>query len=61
MVISMGHSTPLTRLHVVDDINGNGSIPANYVALIDNIATGVTPDVLALRIGTTGNPGNGDY
>ncbi len=56
---SMGHSTPLTRLHVVDDINDNGFIPANYVALIDNIATGVTPDVLALRIGTTENPGSG--
>jgi len=55
----IGHSAPTTRLHVKDDIDGNGFFLSSYVGLFENAATGTTPDVLALKIGTTGNPGSG--
>ncbi|WP_457666325.1 hypothetical protein [Thiolapillus sp.] len=53
---AIGLSDPLTRLHVVDIINSDSASPRNYVGLIENIATGTSADVLALKIGTTSDP-----
>jgi hypothetical protein len=56
----IGTYTPLTRLHVVDSIDGAASTE-NHVALIENSSTGTSPDVLVLKVGETAanlDPGN---
>jgi len=56
--IGINTTTPSTRFHVKHSVN-SGATPANHVALIENTSTGTSPDVLALKVGYTGNPGNG--
>jgi hypothetical protein len=55
-VVGVNSTSPLTRFHVRHAVNSTAT-PANHVALIDNYSTGTSPDVLALRVGYTGNPG----
>ncbi len=55
--VGIATTNPTNKLHVKSEINGNGSELSAYVAQIENTSTGSSPDVLALRIGTTGNPG----
>ncbi|MBN1424964.1 hypothetical protein JXA88_10440 [Candidatus Fermentibacteria bacterium] len=43
------------RLATLANINGDAT-PANHVALIQNTSSGTSPDVLALKVGYTGNP-----
>ncbi|MGA7306460.1 MAG: hypothetical protein WBW88_16390, partial [Rhodothermales bacterium] len=54
--VGIGEDVPVARLHVVDDINSGGDVVTNYVTLIDNVSTGTSADVLALRVGNS-NPG----
>jgi hypothetical protein len=56
--VGLGNSAPVNRLHAAEDTKlYNGFQVENYVALIENTATDPSADVLALKIGTTGNPG----
>ena len=49
-------STPQSRLHVVDDINGDAELLSSHVATIENRSSGDSADVLALKIGMS-SPG----
>ena len=52
--VGLGTTAPENKLHIAKSIDGNG-IPSNHVVQIENTSTGTSPDVLALRIRTTGN------
>ena len=52
----IGTNAPATQLHVVKSANGTGNIPADNVAVLENPNTNNSADVLALKIGGTGNP-----
>ncbi len=56
--VGIGVSAPSNQLHVAEAINGSADF-GNHVVGIHNTSTGSTPDVLALKVGTTGNPGVG--
>ncbi|MBL8520102.1 MAG: hypothetical protein JNK75_05455 [Betaproteobacteria bacterium] len=51
--VGLGIASPENKLHIAESIDGNG-IPSNHVVQIENTSTGSSPDVLALRIRTTG-------
>lgn len=53
--VGIGTNAPQNQLHVVESIDEVGTAP-NHVVQFENPATGVSPDVLALKVGTT-NPG----
>ncbi len=55
--VGIGTNAPGNQVHIVDNINGNGYYNTNYVTLIENTATGSSPDVLALKAGTD-DPGS---
>ena len=56
--VGIGVSAPSNQLHVAEAINASADFP-NHVVGIENTSTGSSPDVLALKVGTTGNPGIG--
>jgi hypothetical protein len=51
--LGIGTDTPTNRLHVQASLNFDAT-PAAHVALIENTSTGTSPDVLALKVRTTG-------
>ena len=53
--VGLGTNAPQNQLHVAESINAS-AIPANHVAQIENTSTGSSGDVLALKVGFTGNP-----
>jgi hypothetical protein len=53
--VGINTNAPLNEFHVVGSHNASASV-ANHVAVIDNVSTGNGADVLALRMGITGNP-----
>lgn len=53
--VGLGTGSPANQLHVTESINADAS-PGNHVAQIQNTSTGNSGDVLALKIGYTGNP-----
>lgn len=53
--VGLGTNAPDNQLHVTEAINASAT-PANHVAQIENTSTGNSGDVLALKIGYTGNP-----
>lgn len=53
--VGLGTGNPANQLHVTEGLNASAT-PANHVAQIENTATGNSADVLALKIGYTGNP-----
>ncbi len=53
--VGLGTGSPANQLHVTESINADAS-PGNHVAQIQNTSTGSSGDVLALKIGYTGNP-----
>jgi hypothetical protein len=53
--VGIGTNLPLTQLHVAHAINDTATL-ANHVALVQNTSTGSSGDVLALKLGYTGNP-----
>jgi hypothetical protein len=53
--VGIAVSGPTNRLHVKESVNSTAT-PANHVALLENTSTGTSPDVLALKVGYTGNP-----
>lgn len=56
--VGVGVSAPSNQLHVAEAINASADF-ANHVVGIENTSTGSSPDVLALKVGATGNPGIG--
>ncbi|MBI2396888.1 MAG: hypothetical protein HYV17_03770 [Xanthomonadales bacterium] len=54
--VGLGTNAPQNQLHVAEDVN-DWAAAFNHVAQIQNTSTGSSPDVLALKIGTLGNPG----
>ncbi|MBN2542094.1 hypothetical protein JXI42_04445 [bacterium] len=54
--VGIGIIVPSNRLHVVEEINADGT-PPNHVALIENSSTGTNGDVLALQVNNSENPG----
>jgi hypothetical protein len=44
-------NAPQSRLHVVDNINGDASFLPSHVATIENLSSGDSADVLALKVG----------
>jgi hypothetical protein len=53
--VGVGTNSPDNQLHVAEAINLSAT-PGNHVAQIENTSTGSSADVLALKIGYTGNP-----
>ncbi|MBI2396896.1 MAG: hypothetical protein HYV17_03810 [Xanthomonadales bacterium] len=53
--VGLGTNAPQNQLHVAEDVN-DWAAAFNHVAQIQNTSTGSSPDVLALKIGTLGNP-----
>ncbi len=53
--VGINTTSPFTRLHVKRSISG-GAILANHVAAIENTSTGLSADVLMLKVSNT-NPG----
>jgi hypothetical protein len=53
--VAIGELIPSNRLHVTDSIDASAT-PQNHVAQIFNSSTGNSADVLALKIGGTGDP-----
>ena len=53
--VGIGTTSPVTRLHVKEAINGNAD-PDDHVVFIENSSTGTSPDVLCLKANTN-NPG----
>jgi hypothetical protein len=53
--VGINTDSPSNALHVVESVNGN-AVLANHVAAIDNVSTGSSADVLALRVGRTDAP-----
>ena len=53
--VGLGTGSPANQLHVAESINADAS-PGNHVTQIQNTSTGNSGDVLALKIGYTGNP-----
>jgi hypothetical protein len=49
--IGIGTDTPAARLHVRDTLNGDASLLSSHVAVLENLSTGTSADVLALKIG----------
>ena len=54
--VGIGTVAPVSRLHVVDDLNGSATDLNAHVAVIENISAGIDADVLALKVGNV-NPG----
>jgi hypothetical protein len=54
--VGVGTNVPVAQLHVVDTLSENGSFLESYVAVVENASTGASPDGLAIKVGTTGNP-----
>jgi hypothetical protein len=57
--VGIGSNSPQAQLHVYDtpsEVNG-GNLAA-YVALMENGSAGTSADGMAIKIGTTGNPGS---
>ncbi|MFV1979785.1 MAG: hypothetical protein ACC655_01415 [Rhodothermia bacterium] len=55
--VGVGTNSPSSRLHVVDNLNGNGGATSSYVTHLANSSAGNSPDVLALSVGRV-NPGS---
>lgn len=55
--VGIGTNAPQNQLHVVESIDAVG-FAENHVVQFENPSTGASPDVLALKVGTT-NPGAG--
>jgi hypothetical protein len=53
--VGLGTGDPANQLHVTEALNLSAT-PGNHVAQIENTSTGNSGDVLALKIGYTGNP-----
>jgi hypothetical protein len=53
--VGLGTNAPQNQLHVQESIN-EAATPWNHVAQIENTSTYSSPDVLALKVGTTGDP-----
>ncbi|HSN74875.1 MAG TPA: hypothetical protein VL334_07265 [Anaerolineae bacterium] len=53
--VGLGTNAPGNQLHVAESLNLSAT-PPNHVAQIENTSTGNSGDVLALKIGYTGNP-----
>lgn len=53
--VGLGTGAPDNQLHVAESLN-LAATPANHVAQIQNTSTGNSADVLALKIGYTGDP-----
>lgn len=49
--LSAGNVAPVANLHVQASISADAGSPANHVAFLDNVSTGSSADVLALRVG----------
>lgn len=56
--MGIGTNAHQNQLHVVESVSGTAS-PDNHVMQIENASTSGTPDVLALKIRTKGNPDGG--
>lgn len=53
--VGLGTGDPANQLHVIEALN-LAATPGNHVAQVENTSTGNSADVLALKIGYTGNP-----
>ncbi len=56
--IGLAASDPQSAVHLSGSRNG-ADTPANHVGQIENVSTGSSADVLALRVRTSGDPGTG--
>lgn len=54
--VGINITEPENALHVSDFIDATGTLE-NHIAQIENRSTGTSPDVLALKVGTPGDPG----
>lgn len=55
--VGVGTNAPEAQLHVTDSLDATASSLDAHVAAVENTNTGNGPDVLGLKIGTTGDPG----
>ena len=51
--VGVGTTSPAARLHVRDTLDGDAGQLGSHVAVLENLSTGTSADVLALKIGRT--------
>ena len=59
--VGINTTNPQSQFHVVDSINGAATNLNAHVAVIENMNSGASPDVLALVAGTTNPDGSVNY